>query len=155
MEYFALKLIHIISSTILFGTGIGTAFMMFMANRRKNVAEIYFATRNVVIADYIFTTPAIIIQLISGFFLMQDQGFSFSDKWLLLGVALYFFAGACWLPVVCMQIKMRDMAKVSLEENKVLPQLYWKMDRYWIILGSLAFPAFLVVFYLMIFKPDF
>lgn len=74
MEYFALKLIHIISSTILFGTGIGTAFMMFMANRRKNVAEIYFATRNVVIADYIFTTPAIIIQLISGFFLMQDQG---------------------------------------------------------------------------------
>lgn len=83
------------------------------------------------------------------------QGFSFSDKWLLLGVALYFFAGACWLPVVCMQIKMRDMAKVSLEENKVLPQLYWKMDRYWIILGSLAFPAFLVVFYLMIFKPDF
>lgn len=155
MEYFLLKFIHIISSTILFGTGIGTAFMMFMANRKKDVREIYFATRNVVIADFIFTTPAIVVQLISGFYLMKDQGFSFEDKWLLLGVALYFFAGFCWLPVVWMQIKMRDMAKFSITHKKALPPLYWKMDRAWIILGSLAFPALVVVFYLMIFKPDF
>lgn len=154
MEYFFLKWIHILSSTILFGTGIGSAFFMFMANRKKDVAEIYFATRIVVIADWIFTTPAVLTQLISGLLLMQNQGFTFSESWLLLATTLYFFAGLCWIPVVWMQIKMRDMAKLSLKNKTTLPPLYWKMDRCWIALGSLAFPAVIVVFYLMVFKPE-
>lgn len=155
MEYFFLKWIHIISSTILFGTGIGSAFFMFMANYKKDIREIYFATRIVVIADWVFTTPAVIIQLVTGLLLVENQGFSFSEKWLLLSIALYFFAGLCWIPVVWMQIKMRDMAKLSIKNKTALPQLYWRMNRYWIILGSLAFPAVMVVFYLMVFKPDF
>ncbi|MDX2082381.1 MAG: DUF2269 domain-containing protein [Rickettsiales bacterium] len=155
MEYFSLKLIHVISSTILFGTGIGSAFYMFMANRQKDVRVIYSTVKNVVIADWIFTTPAAVIQLISGIFLAKNQGYSLEDNWLVFGVALYFFAGFCWLPVVWMQIKMRDMAKISVTKNIALPKLYWKMNRWWIVLGSLAFPAIIIVFYLMIFKPDF
>lgn len=155
MEYSLLKLIHILSSTILFGTGIGSAFYMLAANRQKDIRAIYFTVKNVVIADWFFTTPAIIIQLISGIFLALDQGYSMADKWLLYGVLLYFFAGICWLPVVWMQIKMRDMAKISVEENKALPKLYWKMNRVWIILGFMAFPAVIAVFYLMVFKPEF
>src|SRR5438477_437362 len=100
MAYLLLKWIHIISSTILFGTGIGSAFYMFMANRSKDVASIYFTTRNVVIADFIFTTPAIIIQLLTGIGLMHVAGYTFADKWVLWGLWLYLFAGACWLPVV-------------------------------------------------------
>lgn len=155
MEYFFLKWIHVISSTILFGTGIGSAFFMFSANRRKNVSDIYFAVRHVVIADWLFTTPAVIVQFISGIFLMKSQGFSFEDKWLLFAVILYFFAGICWLPVVWMQIKMRDIARLSVKNKTILPPLYWRFDRWWIILGSLAFPAIIAVFYLMVFKPDF
>lgn len=111
--------------------------------------------KNVVIADWLFTTPAVLIQLISGIYLAKDQGYSLEDKWLLLGVALYFFAGFCWLPVVWMQITMRDMAKIAVTKNTPLPKLYWTMDRWWITLGSLAFPAIIAVFYLMVCKPDF
>jgi uncharacterized membrane protein len=153
MTYLILKWIHIVSSTILFGTGIGSAFYMFMANRRKDVASIYFATRHVVIADWAFTTPAVIVQLLTGIGLVHILGYEFTDTWIFWGLALYAFAGACWLPVVWMQIKMRDMSKHALETGTELPARYWQMDRWWIILGSLAFPAIVVVFWLMVAKP--
>jgi uncharacterized membrane protein len=153
MEYLIIKWIHIVSSTILFGTGIGSAFYMFIANRRKNISDIYFATRHVVIADWIFTTPSIIIQLITGLWMMHLAGYNLTDTWIKWGLILYFFAGACWLPVVWMQIKMRDMAKSSLETGKPLPERYWQMDKWWICLGLLAFPAIIIVFYLMVMKP--
>ncbi len=153
MDYLLLKYIHIISSTILFGTGIGSAFYMFMANRRKDVASIYFATRHVVIADWIFTTPSVIIQLITGVGLAHMLGYELTEGWVLWALILYFFAGACWLPVVWVQIKMRDMAKQAFESGSNLPARYWKMDKWWIALGKLAFPAIIAVFYLMVFKP--
>ena len=152
MDYLLLKWIHVISSTILFGTGIGSAFYMFMANRRKDIASIYFATRHVVIADWIFTTPSVIIQLITGIALVDVAGYALFDGWVLWALVLYFFAGACWLPVVWIQIKMRDMAKEALDNGTELPARYWKMDRWWIILGSLAFPAIVGVFRLMVYK---
>lgn len=153
MDYLLLKWIHILSATILFGTGIGSAFYMFMANRRKDVAGIYFAARHVVIADWLFTTPAVIIQLLTGIGLIHAVGYEYTDFWIMWGLVLYFFAGACWIPVVWMQIRMCDMAKHALEAGEPLPERYWKLDRWWIILGSLAFPAIMVVFYLMVFRP--
>lgn len=152
MDYLLLKWIHIISSTILFGTGIGSAFFMFVANRRKNIAEIYFATKHVVLADWLFTTPAVIIQFITGVALVHHGGYAFADLWIKWGLILYLFVGVCWLPVVYMQIKMRDMAKIAFDHNEPLPDAYWHMDRWWIILGGLAFPAVIVIFYLMVFK---
>lgn len=153
MEYLILKWIHILSSTILFGTGVGSAFYLFMANRRKDVASIYFATRHVVIADWIFTTPAVIVQLLSGAALVHLVGYDWNDAWITWGLGLYLFAGLCWLPVVWMQIKMRDMAKIAHETGALLPERYWRFDRWWIILGSLAFPAIVLVFWLMVSKP--
>lgn len=154
MDYLLVKWVHILSSTILFGTGIGSAFFMFMANRRKDIAGIYFATRHVVIADWLFTTPAVIIQLVSGLYLVHLGGFHLTDRWIAEALALYFFAGACWLPVVWMQIKMRDMAKTALTNGfSELPPRYWRFDRWWIILGALAFPAIVIVFWLMVMKP--
>lgn len=153
MTYLLIKWIHIVSSTILFDTGIGSAFYLFMANRRKDLAAIAFATRHVVIADWLFTTPSVIIQLLSGLYLVHLGGYSLTDNWVLWGLLLYFFAGACWLPVVWMQIRMRDMAREALETGGRLPGRYWRFDRWWIILGSLAFPAIVAVFYLMVMKP--
>jgi len=152
MTYLILKYIHIISSTILFGTGIGSAFYLFMANRRKDIAGIYFATKHVVIADWLFTTPAVITQLLTGIALAHET--ALYKGWVLWGLILYLFAGACWLPVVWLQIKMRDMAKTALETGEPLPSNYWKMDKLWIVLGSLAFPAVMLVFWLMVAKPD-
>lgn len=154
MDYFWLKWIHILSSTVLFGTGIGSAFYMFMANRRKDIYGMYFATRHVVIADWLFTTPSIIIQLITGLLLTHSAGYELSEGWVLWALVLYVFAGLCWLPVVWIQIKMRDMAKDAYETSNDVPQNYWLMDKTWIALGGLAFPAIIIVFYLMVFKPD-
>ena len=153
MNYLLVKWIHILSSTILFGTGIGSAFYLFMANRRKDIAGIYFATRHVVIADWLFTTPAIILQLITGLWLVHKMGYNLREGWIALALFLYFFAGACWIPVVTMQIKMRDMAKAALDNGTLLPAAYWRMDKWWVTLGSLAFPAIMVIFYLMVLKP--
>lgn len=88
---------------------------MFIANRRKNVSDIYFVTRHVVIADWVFTTPAIIIQLASGMGLVTLGGHIVTDFWLITALILFFFAGACWLPVIWLQIKMRDMAKQAFD----------------------------------------
>jgi uncharacterized membrane protein len=107
------KWVHIVSSTILFGTRIGSAFCLLMANRSKEVPSIYFATRTVVIADFLFTSPAAVVQLLTGLWLLRLTGYSLSDSWVKWGLALYFFAGACWLPVVWMQVEMRDMARAG------------------------------------------
>lgn len=85
---------------------------------------------------------------------MHIAGFQFSATWIFWGLVLYLFAGACWLPVVHLQIKMRDLAKQALLTHTELPASYWKMDAWWIILGSLAFPAVVVIFYFMVFKPQ-
>ena len=95
MDYLILKYIHIISSTILFGTGIGSAFYMFIANRRKNIENIYFTVKYVVIADWLFTTPAGIIKLISGTILVKIAGYEFTDLWIIWAYILYFFALIC------------------------------------------------------------
>lgn len=153
MAYLVVKWIHILSAAVLLGTGLGSAFYLFMANRKKDVANIYFAASQVVIADFLFITPAVIVQLASGLLLLTLSGYSLSDRWVAWGLALYFFAGFCWLPVVWIQIKMRDMAKVALDSDAQLPDTYWHMDRWWIIAGSLAFPAVIVIFYLMVIKP--
>jgi uncharacterized membrane protein len=153
MEYLFVKFIHILSAAVLFGTGMGIAFYMFMANRRKDIAGIYFAARHVVIADWLFTTPAVVLQLATGLWLTQEAGYEYMDYWIFWGLILYFFIGLCWLPVVWMQIKMRDQAKIALETGTELPPSYWRMDRWWIRLGALAFPSILIIFYLMVFKP--
>jgi uncharacterized membrane protein len=153
MDYLLVKWIHILSATVLFGTGTGSAFYFFMANRRRNVANVYFTAVHVVIADWLFTTPAVILQLVTGVWLLKLTGYSLAERWVAWGLALYFFAGICWIPVVWLQIKMRDIAKVALEKEAPLPQAYWRLNRWWIVAGSLAFPAVVIIFYLMVAKP--
>lgn len=154
MDYQTVKWIHILSSTILFGTGLGTAFFMFMANRSKEIAAIVFATKTVVIADFLFTAPSVIIQLISGLYLVELGGHLMNSRWIIYGLGLYFFAGACWLPVVWMQIKMRDFAIKAQTDNSELTANYWNLEKAWTILGALAFPAIIIVFWLMVNKPS-
>ena len=152
MEYLVLKWIHIVSSTVLFGTGIGLAFFYFAAHQMKDLAAIKFATRMVVLGDLIFTTPAGFVQIISGTLLILQAGWTLDATWLWVALALFAFAGACWLPVVWVQYKMRELASEADELSR-LPTIYWRYYRCWVLLGSLAFPALLAVFWLMIAKP--
>jgi len=152
MNYFLLKLIHILSSTLLFGTGLGSAFYFWRANQSKNIHAMYFAAKNVVIADWLFTTPSVIIQPITGILLMQVLGVPFSANWIVLALILYAIIGACWLPVVWLQIKMRDMLAAAVNHQTELPILYYHYYRAWFILGWPAFIGVIIIFYLMVFK---
>lgn len=153
MEYLILKWVHILSATVLFGTGLGLAFFLFLANRSKDLASITFALRYVVLGDWLFTAPAGIVQLITGLWLVRVAGYGFGDTWVIWALILFAFAGLCWLPVVILQIRMRDMALNAQRSGHPLPGRYWRMNRWWVILGTLAFPALIVVFYLMVFRP--
>lgn len=151
--YGLLKLIHILSSTLLFGTGLGTAYYMFCADKSGDLKAIAVVSRHVVTADLIFTTPAIIIQPLSGYFLMRTMGYGWSEAWIVASVGLYVLAGACWLPVVWLQIRMRNLANQAVDDGSSLPPRYRCYMRTWFILGWPAFLAVIIIFFLMIFKP--
>lgn len=154
MEYVIVKWLHILSSTFLFGTGIGSAFYMFFASLSRDVRAIAIVVRYVVLADWLFTTTTIIIQPLTGFYLIHLAGFPMTSKWILWSIGLYFLAGACWLPVVWLQMQMRRFAHEAVENNTDLPPVYWRYLRIWVLLGIPAFLALVVVFYLMVAKPS-
>jgi len=151
--YIALKVIHVISSTVLFGTGLGIAFFKWIVDRSGNVSAIRVVSERVVLADWLFTTPAILVQAVTGIALAQLAGFPLRSGWLASAIALYLLAGACWLPVVWLQMRMRDLARQADRDGAALADAYWRYARRWFRLGIPAFLSLLVVFWLMVAKP--
>ncbi len=154
MEYAVWKWLHVLSSTLLFGTGIGTAFFMFVTNRAGDVRAIAVVTRYVVIADTLFTLPTVVFQPLSGYMLAQLAGIPLLSTWIWLSFALCGVAGLCWLPVVWLQLQMRNMAsEAAWTGAPMLPARYWRYERVWVLLGIPAFVSLVIVFYLMVVKP--
>jgi uncharacterized membrane protein len=151
--YLIVKTLHILSSVLLVGTGFGSAFYMYFANRSRNLAAQAVVARYVVLADWIFTTPTIFIQPLTGFLLVYWGGWPLTAPWLLWSMVLYVLAGACWLPVVWIQIRMKAIATESLRLGKELPHEYWRLARWWETLGYPAFFAMLAIYFLMVLKP--
>lgn len=151
--YLLLKWVHILSSVALVGVGFGSAFYMYFANRTRNVAAIAEVSRLVVRADYWFTAPAAIIQPVTGITLASIADYPLTTTWLLVTYALFILAGVCWLAVVWLQIKMAEMARIAASDNTDMPPRYWRYALMWERLGMLAFPAMLIVYGMMVFKP--
>ncbi len=152
MDYLTLKWIHILSSTILFGAGAGSAFHVFAASLRGDVGGIAGATRNVVLADWLLTTPTAIVQPATGLWLVHMLGIPLATPWVAWSIGLYVLGGACWLPVLWLQLRMRDTAVAAQRAGTPLPPAYWRWFRWWVGLGSVAFPAFVAIFWLMVTK---
>ncbi|WP_374583356.1 DUF2269 family protein [Pseudoduganella sp.] len=153
MDYLTVKTIHILSSVLLVGTGFGTAFYLFFANRSGSVEAIAVVSRLVVRADWWFTTPAAIVQPLSGAWMIHQAGYPLDALWLKASLALYLLAGVCWLPVVWLQIRMGHMALAAHAAGAPLPAQYWRYARRWELLGYPAFIAMLAVYWLMVHKP--
>jgi uncharacterized membrane protein len=152
MMYLSLKSLHVLSMVLLFGTGLGSAFYKWMADRTHNVAHIAHTLRHVVLADWIFTTPTVIFQLLSGLWMVHLAGLPLTTPWVAAALVLYSIAGAAWLPVVWLQIAMQKMAQAALEAGSPLPARYWTFARVWFWLGVPAFSAMVLVVGLMVFK---
>lgn len=131
MTYLILKYLHILGAVVLLGTGTGIAFFMLMAHRSRNVEFIARTASIVVIADLLFTASAVILQPVTGYLLMREIGYRFSEGWIIWSLALYGVAGAFWLPVVWIQAKMRDLARDAAKNDEPLPAEYHRWFRVW------------------------
>ena len=151
--YLAVKLLHVIGAAVLFGTGAGIAFFMWMAHRGGEVRVIHATARLVVIADFVFTLPAVAAQPVTGALLVHLGGHGWDDKWLVWALILYLVTGACRIPVVFLQIQARDLATAALASRNTLPWDYRRAMRIWLALGWPAFLSVVAIFALMIVKP--
>ncbi|MBY3122257.1 DUF2269 domain-containing protein [Rhizobium leguminosarum] len=153
MIYFVLKFLHIIGASVLLGTGAGIAFFMLVAHRSGNAMAVAAVARIVVIADFVFTTTAVIVQPITGISLAWNVGYSLWERWIVWSIVLYLVTGAFWLPVVWMQMEMRNIAMEAAANGKPLPARYHRLFWTWFYFGFPAFAAVLAIIWLMITRP--
>ena len=153
MLYFVLKYLHIIGASVLLGTGAGIAFFMLAAHRTGRAATIAAVSRIVVMADFLFTATAVVVQPVTGVALAWHVGYSLTDGWILLSVLLYLITGAFWLPVVWMQMEMHRLAEAAYNGGQPLPKRYHRLFHLWFAFGFPAFAAVLGIFWLMIARP--
>jgi uncharacterized membrane protein len=153
MSYLVLKFLHIIGATVLLGTGAGIAFFMLMAHRTGKPAVIAGVAQIVVIADFVFTATAVVLQPVTGVLLVREVGYSFSDAWIFWSIVLYLVTGAFWLPVVWMQMRMRTLAVAAVAAGTELPRAYHVLFWSWFAFGFPAFAAVVAIFWLMIARP--
>jgi uncharacterized membrane protein len=153
LTYLVLKYLHIVGAAVLLGTGAGIAFFMLLAHRTGDAATIAAVARMVVVADLLFTASAVVVQPITGALLALHVGYALTEGWIVLSFALYLVAGAFWLPVVWMQVRMRDLAERACAAGEPLPAAYRRLFRWWLACGFPAFGAVLAIFWLMIARP--
>ena len=155
MTFLTLKAIHILSAFLLFGTGLGSAFYKFAADRGGNLEHIAHTNKNVVLADWLFTTPTVIIQPVTGIMMANMLNLPLTTPWIMTSLILYVTAGLCWLPVVALQIRMRVLSQQALINREALPEMYYRYAKIWFWLGVPAFIAISLVILLMVFKGVF
>ena len=148
-----LRLMHVLGATILFGTGLGIAFFMVMANRTRDARTIAHVAGTAVLADTVFTATAVVLQPVTGALLAHELGWPLTEGWIILSLALYVLTGLFWLPVVHIQIRLRDLARHAAAAGEPLPPAYDSLYRIWFACGLPAFFAVLAIFWLMLARP--
>ena len=151
-QYVVLKFIHVLGATVILGTGTGIAFFMLMAHLSRDAAFVARTAGVVVLADALFTATAVLLQPITGFLLMRHIGVQATDEWVAASLALYAVAGLFWLPVVWIQVRMRDLARTAARANEPLPPAYHRLFRIWFAFGIPGFGSVLAILWLMIAK---
>jgi len=153
MTYLLLKYLHLLGAIVLIGTGAGIAFFMVMAHFTGNVSKIAGVARIVVIADFVFTASAVIAQPVTGVLLAREAGYDLSEGWIVLSIILYIVIGIFWLPVVIMQMRMRDIVERAERAGTGLPPRYRALFWTWFVFGFPAFGAILAILWLMLARP--
>ena len=151
--YFIVKYLHVLGAIVILGTGTGIAFFMLMAHRSRDPAFIARTAATVVIADMLFTLSAVILQPVTGGVLMGLSGTALAERWLVTSLGLYVVAGLFWIPVIFMQIEMRDLARMAAAQHQLLPPRYFALFRRWFVFGIPGFGSVMMILWLMIAKP--
>jgi len=144
---------HVLGATVLLGTGAGIAFFMMMAVRTRRPELIAHVASTVAIADLLFTATAVVAQPLTGAWLAHLIGWRLTEGWIVLSLGLYVLTGVCWLPVVGIQLKLRDLARAAAAAGEALPTRFDRLYRLWFALGIPAFTAVLAIIWLMLARP--
>ncbi len=151
--YFIVKYLHLLGAIVILGTGTGIAFFMLMAHRSRDPGFVARTAATVVIADMLFTLSAVVLQPITGGWLMVLSNTTFAEPWLVTSLLLYAVAGLFWIPVIFMQIEMRDLAQAATAQGAPLPPRYFTLFRRWFAFGIPGFGSVMIILWLMIAKP--
>jgi uncharacterized membrane protein len=151
-SYLILKFIHVLSGAVLLGTGIGIAYFLLTAHLSRNLEAMRVVARYVILADWIFTATAVVVQPVSGVLMMLERGWPFTSSWFAATVALYIAVGLCWIPVVVLQYRMARLLREAAN-HAALGADYYHAFRLWAMLGIPAFAMVLALYAVMIFKP--
>ena len=146
-----IRLLHILSSALMFGVGIGAFWFMVTAARSGSPAAIAVTTRNAVRAEWFIAAPVALIQPTTGYLLMLQLGYSLHSRWFAAVVALYIFAGMCWVYLVKTELKLRDLTAHSTATG--LPAEFGRLFQRWTRLALGSFTGVLAIFWLMVFRP--
>ncbi|WP_246666929.1 DUF2269 family protein [Bradyrhizobium guangdongense] len=153
MIYPALKLIHLVSATILFGGGIFAALLgtiVFGSRKAKLIAEV---GPHIVKVESYLTVLSALAQIVTGLWLASLAGFPVLAGWLGWAFLLFCVAGLCWILGVWLQHRMVDLSRKAVETHSELPDAYQKHFRNWTLLGLPSTTAMIGIFYFMVFKP--
>jgi uncharacterized membrane protein len=153
MLYFLVKYLHVLGAIVILGTGTGIAFFMLMAHRSRDPVFIARTAATVVIADMLFTLSAVILQPVTGGWLMVLSAATLAERWLVTSLGLYAVAGLFWIPVIFMQIEMRNLARAAVAHSQPLPPRYFTLFRRWFVFGIPGFGSVMIILWLMIAKP--
>lgn len=154
MDYLTVKFLHVLSSIFLFGTGVGSAFYLFLVTLDGEVRTVAIVSRCVVWADWLFTATTAVIQPLTGFWLLRHAALPLTLPWVAWSIALYALAIACWLPVLWLQMRMRDLSAAAAATGTPLPPAFHRCFRAWMALGFPALFAFVAIVYLMVARPS-
>lgn len=147
------KTVHIVSAAILFGTAFGITFFMFRSHAADTLRERYFAVRTTVLAENLFVLPTVFILPLTGIWLLHDGSHDPDALWVALAIALFTAGGVCWLPVVWLQVQLRNMLADAVRGSHAVPERYRTLYRVWCLLAWLPFAILIVIFALMVAKP--
>ncbi|MBI5323041.1 DUF2269 domain-containing protein [Bradyrhizobium sp.] len=151
--FHVIQYVHALGAIVILGTGIGIAFFMLMAHRSADPAFIAKTAEVAVIADFLFTLSAVLLQPVTGGLLMWLSSTSITEGWLMTALGLYLIAGLFWVPVIFMQIEMRDLARTAVVKGAPLPPRYFTLFRRWVLCGIPGFGAVMIILWLMFVKP--
>lgn len=148
-----LKLLHVVSASVLFGTRLGGAWYLWRAERGGDPAATAVVARNVLLAELLFTTPAAIVQPVTGLALARVLGIPLGTPWLAASLGLYVAVGLAWLPLLWMEYRLAVLARDCSATGQALPAAFRRLVRAWHALEWPVFAAVLVLFWLMVFRP--
>ena len=147
-----IRLLHIVSSALMLGVGVGAFWFMLTTVRSGNPAAIAITMRNAVRAEWCIAVPVALLQPLTGYVLMMQLGYSLRSIWFLAVVALYMIAGMCWIYVVKTELKLRSLAEEH-SSHSTIPTAFWPLFRRWTRLAVGSFVGVLGIFWLMVFRP--